>query len=76
MLKYFQYCRFYYQRYVKGSLIVPEAASKKMTTYSGGYTHIQEEGTVWGRFLICVASNRPLPDLDAGQSMFVSEGIC
>jgi 2-polyprenyl-3-methyl-5-hydroxy-6-metoxy-1,4-benzoquinol methylase len=70
----FSFSHFYYQRYLRGSLIVSESPQTLPSTYRGNYEEINEQNKIWGRFLIAVATNSAQVDIQTGHSVFDSMG--
>lgn len=72
---HFQHAQFYYQRFLKGSLIYSETKETLSTTFSGNYDQINALEKIWGRYLVVVASQQALPNVLPGHSVFESTGI-
>ena len=61
---HFNFCEFFLQKMVTGSLIVHENQSRKFVGFSGDYDQLTESRDFAGIYNICIASDGNLPETD------------
>lgn len=71
---YFSNTKFYFQRIVTGSVIMPENTSKSFKEYSGNYESIKGTEGFSPLYNLCIASDNELPNINAslfdGKAMY------